>query len=350
MLLERRTTPRYGVDHPAPITLDSVVEGTVVNASETGLAIATPYKPVLNSVVRISVQLPDNASPCDTRAQVVRSASSCQIGLKLLKPESFRKHFETWRRFSTQQKDGTPCTAAQPRADTAIEAVAEPSLDLEGLRAAILQDAEQSNLPIFSRTAIIAGVIACVLLAATMWLWYGRTHKADASVQASGSPSAEPAPAVMRAPVDLTQRTSESAPGPSTADATSHPSTLEVARSDESTKSAVVPKRTEHQGTSHAQIVVNLDRFSRVKPKLLHKPDRIYLDLSPGTRPKVSTSSVSRAGNRLVRRIRIGHAENGRARVVLDLRRPCEYQAKVSSTAPYKLIINIRADRGRGTS
>jgi hypothetical protein len=365
MLLERRTTPRYGVDNPAPITLDSVVEGTVVNASETGLAIATPYKPVLNSVVRISVQLPDNASPCDFRAQVVRSASSSsQIGLKLLKPESFRTHFETWRRFSTQ-KDGTACTAAQPQADTvaatsgkaarpqadtAIGAVAEPFLDLEGLRAAILQDAEPSNLPIFSRTVIIAGVIACVLLAGTMWLWYGRTHKADANVQASGPPSAEPAPVAIPAPVDLTQRTSEPAPRPSTADAATLPSTLEVARSDESTKSVVAPKRTEHQGTSHAQIVVNLNRFSRVNPKLLHKPDRIYFDLSPGTRPKVGKSSVSRAGNRLVRRIRIGHAENGHARVVLDLRRPCEYQAKVSSTPPYKLIINIRADRGRGTS
>src|SRR6266581_1145031 len=104
MLLERRTTPRYMVDS-APITLDSVVEGTVVNASETGLAIETPYKPVLNSIVRIKIQLPDNESPCDTRAQVARAASSGQIGLKLLKPESFRSHFETWRTFMTQEVD-----------------------------------------------------------------------------------------------------------------------------------------------------------------------------------------------------------------------------------------------------
>lgn len=364
MLLERRTTPRYGVDDPAPITLDSVVEGTVVNASEMGLAIATPYKPLLNSIVRISVHLPDNDSPCDTRAQVVRSGSSGQIGLKLLKPESFRAHFETWRRFSTA-KVGTACAAAQPQADavvatacgaarpqadTAMDAAPEPSLDLEELRAAIQQDVEHSNFPIFSRTGIVAGVIACALLAATMWLWYGRTHKADANAQASSSPSGDPAPAAIPAPVNLTQSTSEPAPRPSTSDAAPVPSTLEVSRSGESTKPAVAPKRTEHQGASHAQVVVDLNRFAHVNPKLLHNPDRIYFDLSPGTRPKVSKSSALRAGNRLVRRIRIGPGENGHTRVVLDLRRPCQYQAKVSSTPPYKLIINIRAEQGRGTS
>lgn len=364
MLFERRTMPRYGVNDPAPVTLDSVVEGMVGDASETGLAIATPYKPVLNSVVRISVHLPGNDRPCDTRAQVVRSASSGQIGLKLLKPESFLTHFENWR-ISSTEKVGTgyaaaqpyadsvvaaACGAARPQADAAMDAVAEPSQKLEELRAAILQDAERSNLPIYSRTAVIAGVIACAIAAGTMWLWYSRTHKAEANVQASGSPSADSVPAAIPAPVSPTQSTLESAPRPSAADVAALRSTVGVAQSDESTKLAVAPRRTEPQGASHAQIVVNLNRFTQVTPKLLHNPDRIYLDLSPGTRPKISKSSALRAGNPLVRRIRIGHAENGHTRLVLDLRRPCRYHANVSSRPPYRLTINIRADRGRGTS
>jgi PilZ domain-containing protein/AMIN domain-containing protein len=363
MLLETRTTPRYVIEDPALVTLDSVVQGTVVNVSEVGFAIATPYKPVLNSIMRVSVHLPDNDSPCDARAQVVWAASSGQIGLKLLKPESFRTHFETWRRFSTQKigtacstaqpqpdTEATICGTAQPQPDTAMDAVGERLLDLEGLQTAILQDAESTHLPIFSRTGILAGVIGCALLAGTMWLWYGRTHKSDANTQASSSPPAEVASVATPAPTDLTQNASEPAPAHSTADAAAVPSTAEVSRSGESKKSEAVPIRNEHRGASHAQIIIDLNRFTQVNPKLLHNPDRIYFDLIPGTRPKLSKGSTLGSGNRLVRRIRIGHAENGHTRVVLDLLRPCHYQAKISPTLPYKLIINIREERVRGTS
>jgi hypothetical protein len=361
MLLERRRAPRYVVEDPAPMTLDSVVEGTAVNVSEVGLAIVTPYKPVLNSVVRLSVHLPDNDSPYDARAQVARAASSGQIGLKLLKPESFRTHFDTWRRFSTQ-KIGTVCSAAQPqpkteatgcgvaqpRVDTAMDVVGERVLDLEGLRAAILQDSEPSHLPIFSRTGVLAGVIACTLLVGTMWIWHSGTHKSAANEQASSAPPVEVTPVATPAPTELTQSSLDSAPRQAMADAAAVPSTLGVSRSGESKKSAVVPKRDEHRGAAHAQIIVTLNRFTRVNPQLLHNPERIYFDLSPGTRP--NKGSTLGNDNRLVRRIRIGHAENGHTRVVLDLRRPCRYQAKISPTSPYKLIINISAERVRRPS
>lgn len=241
--------------------------------------------------------------------------------------------------------------AAQPQADTVVEAIAEPSVALEELRAAILEDEEASDLPIFSRTGIFAGVIAVAVFAGAMWLWSGRTHKSEANVQASGSPSAE-APAEIPSPLNLPQNTSELASHPSAADASTLPSTLDVARRDDTTRPAVVRKPPESQRASRAQIVVGLNRFTRVNPKLLHNPDRIYFDLGPGTSPKLSKSSIGRAtGSTLVRRIRIGHADDGHTRVVLDLERPCKYQAKVSRTPPYKLIINIRrAERGRRTS
>jgi PilZ domain/AMIN domain len=356
MLLERRSTPRYTVEGHHPVTLDSVVEGTVLNVSEVGLAIATPYKPVLNSIVRVSFHLPDNDSPCTARAQVVRAASSGQIGLKLLKPESFHTHFETWRRFSTEENIAI-CLAPEPQADTDIDAVAEPSpdrvgspgLDLEQLRAAILRDAEPSNLLIFSWKGILAGVIACTLLAGTVWVWYGRTHQSDANVKTSSSRDAELTPVAMSTPT-VTQSPLEAASRQSTTEVSPVSNTLENSQSGESNKPVVVPKHNDHRGVSHEQIVVNLNRFTPVKAKLLHNPDRIYFDLSPGTRPKLSERFTLGSGSRLVRRVRIGHAEDGHTRVVLDLRQQCDYQANISRMPPYKLIINIRAERNRGTS
>jgi len=282
MLLERRSTPRYGVQEHQPVTLDSVVEGTVLNVSEMGLAIATPYKPVLNSIVRVSFHLPDNDSPCDARAQVVRAASSGQIGLKLLKPESFRTHFETWRRFSTEESIAI-CFAPEPQAEIDKDAAAElspdrdvgaPGLDLEQLRAEILRDAEPRHHLIFSWKGILAGVIACTLLAGIMWVWYGRTHQSDANVQTSSSRDGEVTPVAMTAPA-VNQSPVEVASRQSTTEVSTVSNTQGSSQSGEFNKPAVVPKHNEHRGASHEQIIVNLNHFTPVKAKLLHNPDRL---------------------------------------------------------------------------
>jgi AMIN domain-containing protein len=166
-------------------------------------------------------------------------------------------------------------------------------------------------------------------------------------VQTSGSLSAEPAPAAVSAPESVTRSTSDQIPGALSADAPAVPTRLEI-RPAQSVKSAVAQKRTEHHGASHEQIVVNLNRFAHVNPKLLHHPDRIYFDLSPGIRPKLLQTADLRSESRLVQQIRIGHGKGGMTRVVLELRRPCQYLAKVSPTPPYQLIINVRAGRARG--
>ncbi len=355
MLLERRATPRYAVDHAAPITVDSVVNGMIVNASESGLAIETRYKPVLNSVVRISTNLPGNDSPCETHAQVVWSSWSLgQMGLKILKPGSFRRHFETWCSFSNEAN--TAPVAAPPQADMEIDLIAEtssndtavePSLDLEALKAAIREDARASRVPLLSWAPVIAGVMGCAVLGGAIWLWYSRSREVGTNLQASliaGAATVNPSPQ------NLTQTTSQVASPPTAADTTTLPSTSTIAERDKSPKSAIIPQPPESRRASRAQIVVTLSRFTRLNPKLLHNPERIYFDLNSDTSPKLSKSSVNNATeSRLVRRIRIGHTENGHTRLVVDLQRPCEYQTKLSASPPYKLIINIRAQKRKRT-
>jgi hypothetical protein len=296
--------------------------------------------------VRISIHLPDNESPCDTHARVVRSSTSGQIGLQILKPDSFRRHFETWHNFATQTGN-TAYVPSQPQTDREIGVTPEQScLDLEGLRAAILEDVDaDSHLSIFKRTGIIAVAAACLLLVAGIWVWYIRANKASTNVQESGIPSAEATPVAVQVPQNLPQTTSEPDPRPRTY-LPAVPMVSGLAQGNNSAKPVVIPTTPAKQHASHARIVINVSRFSRIKPKLLQNPDRIYFDLSPGTR--VDPSSVRRAeGNRLVRRIRVGHAQDGHTRLVLDLQRRCDYQARITKTAPYQLIISLRTDRKR---
>ncbi len=352
MLLERRDTARYKVDPPSALTLDSIVNGTVTNASETGLGVVVPHKPALNSIVRVSVRLPDNGGSCEIRAQVMWSTSSGHIGLKLLQPASFRPHFEAWRAFTTQQV-GLDGEAAQPQTnndDSAAQLSSFDEVELLALRSAILADGETRKPLPLSRMAIAAAVIGCSLFGGSLWLWHARSVQGDTKVQASEQPPAEVAPAVMSVPANSELQAPHMAPGLS-ADAAGIQSTPQVARSDELTKPAAAPSQTEHHpAPSHTQIIVKLNRPARVNPKLLHNPERIYFDLSPGTRPELAQRSALTRHDRLVSRIRIGRAGNGYTRVVLDLRRPCHYRSEVSSTPPYKLTINIRAEKGRGTT
>jgi hypothetical protein len=370
-----------------------MVQATVLNLSESGLAIATPYKPVLNSIVHMRIDLPGNDTPYETRAQVIRWSFSGQIGLKLLKPESFQTHFDNWRKFSTQQVSSNCYTnevpsdpsvaAVVPEADGVLnnsciyqstdvvdpgEAIVSSSsaavgteridmgldepLDMDALRA-ILQEDEATDRPLLSRTGLVALGVGCVLLAASVWAWYGRTHRAVveahvAAAQTSDTPTTESPSSTNSAAATPAQSTAELA-GPSHLD-TAKGGSLPNVPQTRAPESPVSSRQVQHQGDSRAQLVVTLNRFTRVNAKRLHNPDRIYFDLSPGIHPKISKGLESRAGNHLVRRIRIGRAKDGHTRVVLDLLRPCEYHASVSSAPPYRLTINIRAGRGKGNS
>lgn len=346
MLLERRQAPRYVVDQPASVILDNVVETMIINASETGVTLATPYKPILNSVIPITIHLPDNQSPCHARAQVVWSAASGQIGLKLLKPESFRAHFETWRTFTTQQVS-VACGVSGSQSDQQPEdemfgELEEPNVDAAGridaLRA-LLADTEASEVSFFrNHLGTMAALIAFALFGAGIWVWHARgDHGPD---NASTAASAEAAPGAASTATDPALPAQEIVPSALPPDRATIPSAQEVPRV--STRPSVAAARPQRRARPHAQIVMALNRFVPVHPKLLRNPDRIYFDVRPGTHGEISQASLLKANDRLVSRIRIGHAQSGYTRVVLDLRQRCQYQAKVSSTAPYKLIINLR--------
>ncbi len=340
MLLERRQAPRYMVDQPVSVMLDNILEASLINASETGVTLATPYRPILNSVLPITLQLPDNQTPCHARAQVVWSGLSGQIGLKLLKPEHFRDHFETWRAFTAQQA-GAPYGTPEPEtdqqtADEKLDAVEESngSADVDELRAILAEAEAGENAFLHKHLGMIAALVAFALFGIGVWIWHARADHRSAEVKASAAPPTETVPVAPAV-------ASPALPAQETARAPEVKIPAPQAPPRVSARPSIASARPQHGAQRHAQIVMKLNRFARVHPKLLRNPDRIYFDLGPGTHGEISQASLLRANDRLVSRIRIGRAQAGYTRVVLDLRQRCQYQAKVSSTPPYRLIINL---------
>ncbi len=347
-LLERRETPRYEANPPGRITIDAVVDGTIMNASETGLAIATPYRPVLNSIVPIRIQLP-NLPPCDARAQVIWSGNS-GIGVKLLEPARFRAYFENWRAFTTEV--GSECDEVVGASEEVPNTEAEDNTDW--LRAALEDNPDQDSAAGLRTFVVAAAVTGALLAVVAVWAWH--THRPPTTLLAAAdNEAAAPAtvadneaiapttvlapPAVMPTTAQPTTRSAPAVPS-----AAAHPQAREG-------RTETIAHRHENQPTRRpraVEIVVTVNRFDRVSPKVLRDPDRIYFDLSPGTNLRLPSRSYS--GNTLLRRMRVGRARDGRTRVVLDLYRSCEYEVKVSRTRPHQLTIRLWAGHGRRVS
>ncbi len=96
-----------------------------------------------------------------------------------------------------------------------------------------------------------------------------------------------------------------------------------------------------------AQVAFDLEAMDVVRSGRLRSPDRIYFDLQDrsrgqgASRQAQSQKTVSIAGN-LLTRVRIAQSKPGTTRIVLDLKRYCNFMYKASPGPPSRLIVEIR--------
>ncbi len=98
---------------------------------------------------------------------------------------------------------------------------------------------------------------------------------------------------------------------------------------------------------SSAEVAFDLGPSDLVRMEKLHGPDRIFFDLKDRGRKQdtlrqlKTQKAVSIAGS-LLTGVRISQRERGVTRIVLDLKRPCDFTYQTSPGPPSRLMVEIR--------
>jgi hypothetical protein len=106
--------------------------------------------------------------------------------------------------------------------------------------------------------------------------------------------------------------------------------------------------------TDFTQLAFDLGDMDLIRTGKLKSPDRIYIDLQD-THPQKRARKGLKAQKRLIidgdllARVRIAHWESGAMRIVLDLKRSCNFTYQVSPGASSRLTVKIRP-RATGAS
>lgn len=100
-------------------------------------------------------------------------------------------------------------------------------------------------------------------------------------------------------------------------------------------------------GEDSASVSIELGGATLVRSGRLSKPERIYFDLrdsdrSKGAPAKPPTPKTMAVNGPLLAAIRVSGWAEGAARVVLDLKRPCEYSYHLSPESPSRLTIDVQ--------
>ncbi|HEX3915518.1 MAG TPA: N-acetylmuramoyl-L-alanine amidase [Steroidobacteraceae bacterium] len=95
-------------------------------------------------------------------------------------------------------------------------------------------------------------------------------------------------------------------------------------------------------GPDSTRVVIDLSAKAQHNLQLLHKPERVVLDV-PGARLAKSAHGVP-AGAGAVKRVRMSHSASGNLRLVFDLSRPSEaksFLSKPNAHYGYRLVIDL---------
>ena len=90
-----------------------------------------------------------------------------------------------------------------------------------------------------------------------------------------------------------------------------------------------------------AHIAFDLEAADLVRTGKLRSPDRIYFDLQDRSREQGTQKAVSIADN-LLTGVRISQRKPGATRIVLDLKRSCDFTYQTSLGPPSRLMVEIR--------
>ena len=95
------------------------------------------------------------------------------------------------------------------------------------------------------------------------------------------------------------------------------------------------------------QMAFDLEAVDLVRTGKLRSPDRIYFDLQDrsreqGTLRRLKTQKAVSIDGDLLTRVRISQGQPGATRIVLDLRRSCDFTYQTSPGSPSRLLVEIR--------
>lgn len=96
-------------------------------------------------------------------------------------------------------------------------------------------------------------------------------------------------------------------------------------------------------GTGSTRIVFDLDRDARATSTLLKDPDRLLVDIQ--ATPSEGLGPISVDGE-LVTRVRVGSADAGQTRFIIDLRAPCDHRLLTLAAAdgkPDRVVVDLFA-------
>ena len=106
------------------------------------------------------------------------------------------------------------------------------------------------------------------------------------------------------------------------------------------------PLRYSHQSGA-TSIDVELGEASLVRAAQLHSPERVYFDLANARRAgspleRLETGSTVNADDSLLAGIRVAWKEGATARLVLDLKRSCEFSYRILPQPTPRLVVDLR--------
>jgi len=104
------------------------------------------------------------------------------------------------------------------------------------------------------------------------------------------------------------------------------------------------------------QVEIELGTASLVRAAGLSNPERVYFDLQTGGRTQGSggrldaPKAISVSDDTLLAGIRVARWNSGNIRVVLDLKRPCDFSYRLSPPPAPRLIVELKARRASGAA
>jgi hypothetical protein len=99
--------------------------------------------------------------------------------------------------------------------------------------------------------------------------------------------------------------------------------------------------------TDSASVSIALGSVALVGTDKAHNPERIYFDLRDSHRLEAPVDGFRamkavRTDGTLVGRVRVAKWESGAIRIVLDLKRPCEYKYEITSEPYPRLVVRLQ--------
>jgi hypothetical protein len=108
------------------------------------------------------------------------------------------------------------------------------------------------------------------------------------------------------------------------------------------------PQHSSIEGISYSsqagatRVTIGLGSASLMRAAVLPKPERVYFDLQGGDARPDAKKSMTVTDDALLSGIRVARWKSGNTRIVLDLKRPCDFSYRLSPQPEPSLIVDLK--------